>query len=672
MTKTLTSAIAVARRTTTPEVLRAVAYLRVSTEEQAKGYGIAYTEKKVLRHFERKGWVHVGTYSDEGYSGSLEWHERPDLKRLMEDARKTPRPFDLVGVQEARAIGRKGKAFWPWVWKLAELGVFVAVAKGDYDNTTDEGESRMRKDADRAEDERVIIRDRTQGGVQEKAEDGLHPGGTAPFGWKIKKKGKKGESYIGPDKKHGRPMLHEAWHLIVEKGLTPGEVEDRWNREGRQGPTKDYWPKGSLRHILTGRAVQDAVRVHRDPDSSRGDRGTRLDRDGNPRYGDTVIIKIPPMFTGAELRKLNAALARTARLGRAADADHALSTRLVGACGKHYTGVSNVGRNNARMYRCSGKSPKDPRGKRCTCQQIDADTLEAKVWGEVCKLLGDPTRLSAMAEDWIGRSSAGQVDYDARAKALEKQLAGHDDAITAAVQVAAREKDAAAAIAKAVKALKEDRAKTEKLLGEVLSWKREAENTAQRGRDLKELAKVARERLHDMGARQQAEVLELLDVRVTMTGPIQRKTRSDDGTSLWFRERGRTVPRLTDEAWEKVAPIFAARKGRRPADPRALLAAMLLKARTGCSWDAVPEPRGSIVSAWKRWLASGLWAQLMDALKDMPGDTPPADGITLPPLRVEGQVDPRLFVSADNAPDLDTLNGASRPSAIHFQMELAA
>ncbi|WP_413254162.1 hypothetical protein [Streptomyces decoyicus] len=43
----------------------------------------------------------------------------------------------------------------------------------------------MRKDADYAEEERELIRERTQGGVQEKAEEGGCPGGVAPYGWRI-------------------------------------------------------------------------------------------------------------------------------------------------------------------------------------------------------------------------------------------------------------------------------------------------------------------------------------------------------------------------------------------------------------------------------------------------------------------------------------------------------
>ncbi|MER7035303.1 recombinase family protein, partial [Streptomyces albidoflavus] len=55
------------------------------------------------------------------------------------------------------------------------------VVKRDYDNSTPEGESKMRKDADYAEDEREIIRERTQGGIQEKAENGGYTGGQGPL-----------------------------------------------------------------------------------------------------------------------------------------------------------------------------------------------------------------------------------------------------------------------------------------------------------------------------------------------------------------------------------------------------------------------------------------------------------------------------------------------------------
>jgi DNA invertase Pin-like site-specific DNA recombinase len=188
MTKTLTpkkqrllQAIDAELQVPEPGQLRAVAYLRVSTEDQRKGYGISYTGKRVVKHIATKGWALVDVFADEGVSGTLDHTKRPDLRELMALARQTPRPFDVVVVQEERAIGRRDKAFWPWVWKLEDdYGIFTAVVKGNYDNTTDEGRSRMRKAQDRAEDELITLRDRTQGGVQEKAEAGGHVGGVAP------------------------------------------------------------------------------------------------------------------------------------------------------------------------------------------------------------------------------------------------------------------------------------------------------------------------------------------------------------------------------------------------------------------------------------------------------------------------------------------------------------
>lgn len=92
----------------------------------------------------------------------------------------------------------------------------------------------------------------------------------------------------------------------VERGTRVGlrPKKDEFNRQGIPGPTKDYWPHGSLRPILTGRAVQEAIRVHRNPASNRGRRGSRLNNAGKPLYGETAVIQLPPLFTKDELKRL--------------------------------------------------------------------------------------------------------------------------------------------------------------------------------------------------------------------------------------------------------------------------------------------------------------------------------------------------------------------------------
>ncbi|MFD7339626.1 recombinase family protein [Streptomyces violascens] len=241
MVKNRTSAVVVVDRFAQRSRLLAVDYLRVSTEEQTKGYGIAYSGKKTAAYIIKKIWEHVGTYKDEGVSGSLEANERDDLKRLMAEARRTPRPFDVVVVSESRAIGRTDRAFWRWVWELEDLWIYVADAKKDIDNTTESGKEEMREEANYAFKEYGRIRQRTQGGLQEKAEEGGFTGGRPRYGYRVENPGKKALSRVVLDRcddacdcgqPHEYGVLHLAYALIVVDGLNVRQAAIQLNSLG--------------------------------------------------------------------------------------------------------------------------------------------------------------------------------------------------------------------------------------------------------------------------------------------------------------------------------------------------------------------------------------------------------------------------------------------------------
>lgn len=215
--------------------------------------------------------------------------------------------------------------------------------------------------------------------------------------------------------------------------------------------------------------------MYRSPKSSTGKRGTKLDTDGRPVYGETVTVELDRIFSEEEVIKLNAAMKRTARKPfRKGGASHPLSKRLFGACGKHYTGVNRTDRYG-RAYRCSGKVESYAGQPRCGCSQVDAEALEARVWGEVCTLLEDPERLAAMAGDWAEMAQRSGVNHEDRVTELEGQIAEQDSAITAAVVMAAKEPDAAAAFMAAVSQLKEERARLGALLEEAQAWRTESQ-----------------------------------------------------------------------------------------------------------------------------------------------------------------------------------------------------
>lgn len=656
-TDALDVAMGVIDRVTQTARLRAVAYARVSTEEQAKGYGVQAALKKITRYIGRKDWDHVGTYTDEGISGSLEAADREDLKRLMADAHRTPRPFDIVVVSEGRAIGRTGRAFWRWVWALEDIGVYVGVVEDDYDNSTAEGRKKMRRDADYAETEWETIRKRTQGGLQEKAEDGGWPGGMPPYGYRIACQGQKGKSHLVQDEAEVK-ILRLAWKLVVEDGIAnTRDLAARLNAEGHLTRSGVPWSHSNLRAKLLSESTVNARVIFRNPNRSHAGHGAKFGRDGKPLNGETVIIKLDPIFTPDEVAALTAALGRTSKgAGRPRPQPYPLSKRLFNehtGCNSHHVGMARTSRAG-RWYRCTGLAAKYPGDPTCTCKMVDADAMEAAVWDEVVNLLGDPDRLKAMAAEWVGMAAGDQVQHADRIADFDRQIANLDKAITTMVTEYAKAGLPGSAVAAATAALAEERRQLADLRDEAAAWMEETEATAQRARDLEALATVARTRLADMDPAHQAEVLALLDVRVTITGPVPKhKLGLSCSMAEWFKEHDRLVPdELTDEAWALVEPIVKAwepeHPNRRLIPSRPMLDAMFYKARTGCRWEDLPERFGlwkSIHSRYKRWRTEGVWDAIMAALPDagQPVWTP----CLVPPFRVEGRVDPRVLTDAD-------------------------
>ncbi|MEV7772251.1 recombinase family protein [Kitasatospora sp. NPDC086791] len=672
------SATAVVAHVTSVRVLRAVDYLRVSTDQQRKGYGIASQGRKTVALMARKNWAHVGTYEDECISGSLEAAERPDLNRLMADAASMPRPFDVVVVPEGRAIGRTGRAFWRWVWALEDIGIFVAIVDGDIDNTTDAGRGEMRRQADYAETEYERIRSRTQGGIQEKAEDGGLTGGRPRYGYRIADKGQKGLSRIvidkcddgeGCAKVHEFVVLRRAWELVVLDRCNARQAALRLNAEGLLTRRGLLWSNRNLWSRLMDATGEPEMAFRHHGRAKPGP-------DGNPIFGNTVIIPLEPIFTPDEREQLRRAMVRNRRGDgtKSAAAHYPLSTRIFGLCGRHYGGLNRKERGG-RAYHCSGKREKYAGASVCDCPTINADVLEKIVWAETSKLLGEPERLQAMSEDWLSTAMGNQVNYDERAADLDRQIDEQDSVLSVTMVVAAKQaarrglsgEAAEEAVQRTVKPTADELAESIALRDEVLAWKAENEAAGQRAADLRELAKVARSRLRKMTSVEQEEVLDLLNVRVTITGKPPRGRRDDCTLAKGFADRGRGVPVLTDEAWQVIEPVLAAVGRRKRANEipiRQAVEAFLYKARTGVPWSKLPPKFGaptSLQTRYHRWYTLGVWQQVMDLLADCESEPQPMELYPLPPMEVTGAVDPRLFVGVGSAPHdiIPTGNGMS-------------
>ncbi len=653
-----------------PGQLRAVAYLRVSTEDQRKGYGIAYTGKRVVKHIAHKGWALTNVFADEGFSGSLDHTQRPDVKELMRQARMMPKPFDVVVVHEDRAIGRKGRAFWPWVWELQDLGISTAVVVGDYDNTTEEGESRMRKAADRAEDELIVIRNRTQGGIQEKAEflghEGAYLGGSVPYGYRVKNKGVKGESRLEPDEcdcDGECSARHEAdaLHLAVSRFVATRSYETAGrdlNGAGYRRKNGTLWDYGSVHNLLNSRATLEAVIVH------RGSRDVVLDKAGSPRYGTAVEIKLKPILSPKELAALAQAKAQRPRRRTPKTFVYTLAGRIASPCGLVYVGAGKSrqgdkhGRSPSKVMRCSGAGGKVKEDRRCTCPIIRAEPVEREAWRLVREFLEDPVELERLATEPLAKRVQTGADFDGRLKDLGKRIAELEESIdlmlmAATQQAASRRMPRAEAekyVAKMTAQPNAELADLHKQRMEIESWKEtsaEAEDTA---KQLSALAAKARVRLADKTLEEQAELFNLLRAEIVIVGDVPSRPSGRPCRAMaFFVERGLDVPFLTDEAWAEVqdlVPTFSPRHSSRD-----VLAAFLDKARTGVPWRALGSsvPHTTLMNHWIRWGAPGGLEAVMGRLVGFPGTVlSDPDKVT---LRVRCTIMPDLLLLEASAVD---------------------
>ncbi|MBT2384182.1 recombinase family protein [Streptomyces sp. ISL-11] len=535
MSKPVTSAIDItARALTLTLTLRAVDYLRVSTEDQTKGYGIAYTGKRTAAHITGKGWTHVDTFKDEGESGTLPWQEREGATKIMALAVQTPRPFDVVVVYETRAIGRKNRVFWEWVWKLQDLKIFVAVVDEDIDNTTEDGEARMREKANEAFKELARIRKRTQGGIQEKAEMGGFPGGQARYGYRIENRGKKGEQRLVIDDcdggetctrtdpcttMHEAPVLRAARNIAVRVKGNWRKVALHLNAESFVTRSGRPWSMANIRSRLTDENLLSAQYIFRNP------KNAQLRPDGTPVWGESTIIKLDPIFTVEEVAELRRATVKAGRGPASAGRIYTLSGRIKSLCGKHYVGSGPA--KEAPHYVCTGKREAYAGAPTCSCSQLDAKGVEAWAWENVCDLLGDTAKLKAMAAEWVGHAGGQKVDYASRLAELDQKIAEQNDTVDIMMAVAAKKatrrglspKDAEAAVAKAIKPLEDELDELEKARSEVEAWQQEVERADQRAKDLQALAQMAHKRLEDLSAEQREEFLGLLNIKIELTGP---------------------------------------------------------------------------------------------------------------------------------------------------------
>jgi site-specific DNA recombinase len=391
---------------TEPE--RVALCLRVSSEEQRDRETIELQEE-FLEQFCRLYELEVAdVYKDDGISGTIPLHERPEGRRLLKDAREGK--FTTVLVSKLDRLGRTLLVIVDAHDRLDAAGVSLRSGREPIDTSTPSGRLIFQMLASFAEYDRENIAERTQAGLQRAYRAGKYMG-RVPYGYLADEDAR---LHVVPDE---AAVVREIIRNIADGSTLYAEAK-RLNDLGVPGVGHRYgsrervpgrrWATTTIRGIVRQRAYSGTHEV---------------------RIGGDVIEREVPAIVSLELQeRARAALADNRRAPRRKDARRYLLAGLVrcATCGYGCSGHATWGKGKRySYYSCITNKPgwvveTPPHG----APYVRAEWLEETVWADVRRFLKDPGEVLERVREQLvyGDSEAGEV-LASRHEDLARRLA---------------------------------------------------------------------------------------------------------------------------------------------------------------------------------------------------------------------------------------------------------
>lgn len=234
---------------------KAVAYCRVSTEEQAaSGYGLEAQERAVRAFAESQGYELLEVITDPGVSGAKRPEERPGFARVLELAREGS--FSVLLVWKFDRLARNLTYAVTTVNSLQEqYGVVLRSVTEPIDTATPMGQTIFAILAGMAAQERRSIIERTLAGKKEKAQAGGFAGGPAPYGYR---KDREGGLVVIPEEAE---VIRRIYRLRSQ-GWTQEAIADLLNAEGVPTRRGGRWHHRTVAYILDNKKYRGEVEYY--------------------------------------------------------------------------------------------------------------------------------------------------------------------------------------------------------------------------------------------------------------------------------------------------------------------------------------------------------------------------------------------------------------------------
>jgi DNA invertase Pin-like site-specific DNA recombinase len=479
--------------------VRAAIYARVSTDGQVEsGTSLDEQVRRCRAYCEAQGWPVVAEYQEEGVSGTKA--SRPQLDRLMRSARG--RELDAIVVAKLDRWGRSMRHLCDALGELDDVGVRFASVAEAVDSSTPAGRLLRNVLGAIAEFERDVIIERTSSGMRAVARGGFWPGGPPPYGYRVERDGNRARLVVDETE---ATALRSAVDCLVDRRMTTWQTAVELNVLGHRPRRAPRWTHYNLRRLLLDSKGLSGRWPYR--------RAGRAGRDA----GDEIVVEIPAILTAERHEMLLAALAATST-GPGATArktSYLLVGRIRSACGGSMYGTHRRDRDT-KVYRCI--NDRYEAGERCTCRRANAGAIEAVVWSEVTSVLTNPERLLALAQTAMDTRPDVEAAEGGDVAAIDRRINRLERSLGSTVADLLRRGMDVAVIDVATRELEADLARLREHRSRLAAWQEASRDKADRMQRLWDMARHAEQLLANPTPIAQRRILDLLDVRVQITG----------------------------------------------------------------------------------------------------------------------------------------------------------
>ena len=376
----------------------AAIYARVSSDRQRENETIA-SQTAALKAYAAAHdylvpaeWV----FEDDGYSGASV--VRPGLEALRDLA--AVGQIEAVLVYAPDRLSRKYAYQILLTEELARRGVSVVFLKSPPGDTP-EDHLLVQVQGMIAEYERAQIAERTRRGKRHKARCGVvNALSAAPYGYRYVKKSEHADAYYEVDEAEAT-LVRQVFAAYTQEGLTLYAIARRLTE--RHVPTRKggHWDPSTIRKLLGNpayhgkacfgkTALRPRQRITRRL-RLQGRLPVRDSANGERPRDEWLEIPVPSLISEETFALAHEQLQQNKHFARRRTKTPTLLQGLL-VCAQ--CGYTVYRRRN--YYRCWGLDGyRHANGPVCTTRALRQDQLDALVWGEVIRLLDDPTLVEA-------------------------------------------------------------------------------------------------------------------------------------------------------------------------------------------------------------------------------------------------------------------------------------